>query len=142
MPAFAGVTDFIFFTDSSKAENTMPNSLLDKQPTTNKMQQTKTNGHITMKITKDEVLYVADLARLDLDDASIEKFAGQIGDVLEYVDKLNEVDTEGLRPTSHAISLTNAFREDEQRQSLDREQALANAPEKEDGNFVVPKVVG
>jgi aspartyl-tRNA(Asn)/glutamyl-tRNA(Gln) amidotransferase subunit C len=99
------------------------------------------NGHITMKITKDEVLYVADLARLELDDASIDKFAGQIGDVLEYVAKLNEVDTEGLRPTSHAISLTNAFREDEQRPPLDRELALANAPEKEDGNFVVPKII-
>ncbi len=95
-----------------------------------------------MKITKDEVLYVADLARLDLDDAAIEKFAGQIGDVLEYVDKLNEVNTEGLRPTSHAISLTNAFREDELKQPLDRDEVLANAPEKEDGNFVVPKVVG
>ena len=95
-----------------------------------------------MKITKDEVLYVADLARLDLDEASIEKFAGQIGNILEYVDKLNEVDTEGIRPTSHAISLTNAFRDDEQRQSLDRERALSNAPDKEDGNFVVPKVVG
>ena len=95
-----------------------------------------------MKITKDEVLYVADLARLNLDDASIDKFAGQIGDVLEYVEKLNAVDTKGLRPTSHAISLINAFREDEERQPLDREQALANAPEKEDGNFVVPKVVG
>ncbi len=95
-----------------------------------------------MKITKDEVLYVADLARLDLDEASIEKFAGQIGDILEYVAKLNEVDTEGIGSTSHAISLTNAFREDEPRQSLDRVQALVNAPEKEDGNFVVPKVVG
>ena len=95
-----------------------------------------------MKITKDEVLYVADLARLDLDEASIEKFAGQIGNILEYVDKLNEVDTEGIRPTSHAISLTNAFRDDEQRQSLDRERALSNAPDKEDGSFVVPKVVG
>jgi len=95
-----------------------------------------------MKITKEEVLYVADLARLNLDDASIDKFAGQIGDVLEYVEKLNAVDTKGLRPTSHAISLTNAFREDKQGQPLNREQALANAPEKEDGNFVVPKVVG
>ena len=95
-----------------------------------------------MKITKDEVLYVADLARLDLDEASIAKFAGQIGNILEYVDKLNEVDTEGIRPTSHAISLTNAFREDEQSQSLDRERALVNAPDKEDGNFVVPKVIG
>ena len=95
-----------------------------------------------MKITKDEVLYVADLARLDLDDEMIEKFAGQIGTILDYVDKLNEVDTEGVKPTSHAISLTNAFREDEQIDHLERDKALANAPEKEDGNFVVPKVVG
>jgi len=95
-----------------------------------------------MKITKDQVLYVADLARLDLDDASIDKFAGQIGTILDYVDKLNEVDTDGIRPTSHAISLTNAFREDQQNEHLEREQALANAPEKEDGNFIVPKVVG
>jgi aspartyl-tRNA(Asn)/glutamyl-tRNA(Gln) amidotransferase subunit C len=105
-------------------------------------QNTKDHGYITMKITKDEVLYVADLARLDLDEASIEKFAGQIGNILQYVDKLNEVDTEGVRPTSHAISSTNAFREDEQGQPLDREKALANAPQKEDGNFIVPKVVG
>jgi aspartyl-tRNA(Asn)/glutamyl-tRNA(Gln) amidotransferase subunit C len=95
-----------------------------------------------MKITKEEVLYVAELARLDLDSASIEKFAGQIGNILEYVDKLNEIDTEGIRPTSHAISLTNAFREDEQCGHIERDQALANAPEKEDGNFVVPKVIG
>ena len=95
-----------------------------------------------MKITKDEVLYVADLARLNLDDAAIDKFAGQIGEILNYVDKLNEVDTDGVKPTSHAISLTNAFREDEPREHLEREKALANAPEKEDGNFVVPKVVG
>ena len=89
-----------------------------------------------MKITKDEVLYVADLARLNLDDAAIEKFAGQIGEILDYVDKLNQVDT------SHAISLTNAFREDENRGHLEREKALANAPDKEDGSFVVPKIVG
>ena len=95
-----------------------------------------------MKITKDEVLYVADLARLNLDAAAIEKFAGQIGEILEYVDKLNEVDTEGVKPTSHAISLSNAFREDEQKAHLDREKALANAPQEEDGNFSVPKVVG
>jgi aspartyl-tRNA(Asn)/glutamyl-tRNA(Gln) amidotransferase subunit C len=113
-----------------------------QQTTYNKQNTTTDNGLIKMKITKEEVLYVADLARLDLDQASIEKFAGQIGDVLEYVEKLNEVDTEGLRPTSHAISLTNAFREDELRQPLDRELALANAPEKEDGNFVVPKIIG
>jgi aspartyl-tRNA(Asn)/glutamyl-tRNA(Gln) amidotransferase subunit C len=94
-----------------------------------------------MKITKEEVLHVADLARLDLDEAAIEKFAGQIGEILDYVDKLNEVDTQNVKPTSHAISLTNAFREDEPQKHLDREQALANAPEKEDGSFVVPKII-
>ena len=94
-----------------------------------------------MKITKDQVLYVAELARLDLDDASIDKFAGQIGTILDYVDKLNEVDTDGVRPTSHAISFTNAFREDQPIEHLETERALANAPEKEDGSFIVPKII-
>lgn len=95
-----------------------------------------------MKITKEEVLYVARLARLDLDADSIDTFAGQIDEILGYIEKLNQVDTEGIKPTSHAISLTNAFRDDEPRQHLDRERVLANAPEREEGCFVVPKVVG
>jgi aspartyl-tRNA(Asn)/glutamyl-tRNA(Gln) amidotransferase subunit C len=95
-----------------------------------------------VKITKNEVLHVADLARLDLDEKSIERFAGQIGEILEYVDTLNKLDTKGITPTSHAIFLSNAFREDEQRKHFDNEAALANAPEKEDGGFIVPKVVG
>jgi len=95
-----------------------------------------------MKISKDEVIHVANLARLDMDDANIEKFVGQIQMILEYVDTLNQVDTKGVPPTSHAISLTNAFREDEEREVFDRESALANAPEQENGNFIVPKVVG
>lgn len=95
-----------------------------------------------MKITKDEVLHVAELARLDMDESSIDTFAAQIGDVLEYVDTLNRVDTRGIHPTTHAIALTNAFREDEETGHLDPQQALANAPEKENGSFVVPKVIG
>jgi aspartyl-tRNA(Asn)/glutamyl-tRNA(Gln) amidotransferase subunit C len=94
-----------------------------------------------MKITKEEVIHVANLARLDLDEASIEKFVGQIGTILEYVDKLNQVDTEGIKPTSHAIFLSNAFREDEEKQHLERDLSLANAPEQEDGSFIVPKVI-
>ena len=94
-----------------------------------------------MKITKEEVLYVARLARLDLADDAIDKFAGQIDEILGYIDKLNRVDTEGIQPTSHAISLTNAFREDVEHQHLDRERALANAPEEEEGQFVVPKII-
>jgi len=95
-----------------------------------------------MKITKEEVLYVAHLARLDLDDASIERFSQQVGSILEYVDLLNQVDTGGIRATSHAIDLTNAFREDAEKLHLDREAALASAPQQEEGSFVVPKVVG
>jgi len=94
-----------------------------------------------MKITKDEVLYVANLARLDLDEAAVEKFAGQIGHILEYIELLNQVDTKDVKPTSHAIALTNAFRDDEEQEHLDRDRALANAPREEDGSFIVPKVI-
>jgi len=95
-----------------------------------------------MKITKEEIVHIANLARLDLDEESISMFAMQIDNILQYVDMLNRVDTEGVAPTSHAIFLTNAFREDKVKEHLDRSKALANAPEKEDGNFVVPKVIG
>ena len=95
-----------------------------------------------MKITREEVIHVANLARLDVDEALIDKFAKQIGMILEYIDSLNRVDTEGVTPTSHAISLTNAFREDDVKEDFDKDSALANAPEKEDGNFIVPKIIG
>ena len=94
-----------------------------------------------MKITKEEVEHVANLARLELDEGAMEQFAAQIGDILAYVDKLKKVDTAGIAPTSHAISLTNAFREDEVTGHLEREGSLANAPEKEDGTFIVPRVI-
>ena len=95
-----------------------------------------------MKITKEDVLHVADLARLKLDESSIETFAGQLAKILDYMETLNQVSTEGVPQTSHAISLTNAFREDAEPKHLDRESALGNAPETEDGSFIVPKVVG
>ena len=82
-----------------------------------------------MKITKEEVLHVANLARLELSEDAIMKFAGQIDKILEHVDSLKKVDTQGVAPTSHAISLTNAFREDEVRRPLERDLSLANAPE-------------
>ncbi|MCG6973029.1 MAG: Asp-tRNA(Asn)/Glu-tRNA(Gln) amidotransferase subunit GatC [Desulfobacterales bacterium] len=95
-----------------------------------------------MKISKEEVIYVADLARLEVDDQLVDKLAEQLGTILEYMETLESVDTKGVRPTSHAISMTNAFREDEEAQIFNRDSALANAPDKEDGNFIVPKVVG
>jgi aspartyl-tRNA(Asn)/glutamyl-tRNA(Gln) amidotransferase subunit C len=94
-----------------------------------------------MKITKEEVLHVAHLARLDIDEADIDRFAGQIGTILDYVDQLKQVDTDDVAATSHAIAMTNAFREDAEQDHLDREDALANAPEKDEGGFMVPKVI-
>jgi len=94
-----------------------------------------------MKITRDEVIHVSNLARLDLDEAAISKFVDQIGTILAHVDSLKKVATEGVTPTSHAIALTNAFREDVVKEHLDREAGLANAPEKDDGAFIVPRVI-
>ncbi|WP_373501981.1 Asp-tRNA(Asn)/Glu-tRNA(Gln) amidotransferase subunit GatC [Desulfococcus sp.] len=94
-----------------------------------------------MKITKEEVLHVAKLARLDMDDAAVEKFSEQIGTILAYMESLDQVDTRGVTPTSHAVSLGSAFREDEETGGLARDAALVNAPEQEDGCFVVPRIV-
>ncbi len=95
-----------------------------------------------MKITKEEIIHVADLARLEMEESAIDKFAAQIGNVLTYVDTLKQIDTTDVVPTTHAISLSNAFREDEEKAPIDRDAAQANAPEKEDGHFLVPKVIG
>lgn len=94
-----------------------------------------------MKITADEVRHVAKLARLEIDPQAVEKLAGQLAGILEYVEKLEEVDTRDVPATSHAIALTNAFRQDVVHEHLPREEALENAPSKEDGSFVVPKVI-
>lgn len=95
-----------------------------------------------MKITRDDVTYVAELARIELSDEAIDTFADQIGEILDYVDLLKKVPTDGVAPTSHAITLTNAFREDKVSESSDPDTSLANAPESEDGHFIVPKVIG
>ena len=94
-----------------------------------------------MKITKDEVIHVANLARLELSEETIEIFAGQIGEILEHVDSLKRVDTQGVSATTHAISLTHAFRDDEVADPADRDLFMANAPESEDGSFIVPKII-
>lgn len=95
-----------------------------------------------MKITKDEVMHVAELARLDLDENAVELYTKQLGDILTYMETLNRVDTENVPPTSHATFTDSAFREDEVKASILPEEALANAPQSEDGSFVVPKVIG
>lgn len=94
-----------------------------------------------MKISKEEVQYVANLARLELTPTEAEEMAGQLDRILSYVDKLNELDTSQVEPTTHAISITNAFREDDLCQSLGQEKSLANGPHQNGESFVVPRII-
>ncbi|CAM3966860.1 Asp-tRNA(Asn)/Glu-tRNA(Gln) amidotransferase subunit GatC [Cohnella lubricantis] len=94
-----------------------------------------------MSITVKDVEHVANLARLELSEAEKDRLAGQLSTILEYADKLNELDTNGIEPTSHVLPIYNVMREDEVRPSLSAEKALLNAPEEEDGHFRVPAVM-
>jgi len=88
-----------------------------------------------------DVAYVAHLARLYLTDEEREQFQRQLDDIVQYVRQLQELDVEGIEPTAHAIPVENEMRDDEVAPSLEREQALANAPEHHAGHFVVPKII-
>ena len=94
-----------------------------------------------MKITRDDVEHVARLARLRLQPAELEALTGQMDTILDYVEKLNELDTDGIEPTAHAVPLENAFREDEVKPSIGIARARQNAPEVEGDCFKVPKVI-
>ncbi len=94
-----------------------------------------------MRMTVTEVEYVARLARLELTPAEKELFAGQMGAILGYVEKLKGLDTEGITPTSHAVPMENSFREDVAFSSISLENALANAPDRAGSFFAVPKVI-
>jgi aspartyl-tRNA(Asn)/glutamyl-tRNA(Gln) amidotransferase subunit C len=94
-----------------------------------------------MALTKEEVLHVAQLARLALEPGEVELFTRQLNDILAYVEKLQELDTSGVTPMAHVIPVFNAFREDEVKTGLDRDAALDNAPGREEGSFVVPRII-
>ena len=94
-----------------------------------------------MALTPEEVLHVAELARLSLAPAEVSIFTRQLNDILAYVEKLQELDTTGVAPLAHVIPVFNAFREDEVKEGLPLEEALANAPAREAGNFLVPRVI-
>ena len=85
--------------------------------------------------------YVAHLARLELTPEEKKKIGAQLGSVLEYIEKLKEVDVSGVEPTAHAFPLVNVTRPDEVRPSLTNEEALRNAPAQANGLFMVPKIV-
>ena len=91
-----------------------------------------------MAITRQDVLHVAELARLELTDEEIDRLGGQLNAILEAVGKVSELDLADVPPTSHPLDLVNVWADDEPRPSLVREEALANAPEREGGFFRVP----
>ena len=93
-----------------------------------------------MAISREDVLHVARLARLEIPEDQIENVRAELGAILEAVGKVSELDLEGVEPTSHPLDLVNVWGEDEPRPSLPREDALANAPDPADGAFRVPAV--
>lgn len=94
-----------------------------------------------MRISAEEVRQVARLARLEVAEGELENMTGQLDRILGYIDKLNELNTEGVSPTTHAVEMENAFRADEVCPSLPRLEALANGPEQNGEAFVVPRVI-
>lgn len=94
-----------------------------------------------MAISRDEVTYIAGLARLTLTDAEIELYAQQLSDILGYIEQLNELDVDNVEPMSHVLDIINVMREDKNLPSLSREEVMANAPDHDGEHFKVPRVV-
>ncbi|MCI8663994.1 MAG: Asp-tRNA(Asn)/Glu-tRNA(Gln) amidotransferase subunit GatC [Hungatella sp.] len=92
-------------------------------------------------ISNETIEYVGILAKLELSDEEKEEAKRDMGRMLDYIDKLNELDTEGVEPMSHVFSMNNVFREDAVVNGDDRENILANAPEQKDGAFKVPRTM-
>ena len=95
-----------------------------------------------MAITDETIEYVAALAKLDLTDEEKERAKKDMGDMLDYIDKLNEMDTSGVEPMSHVFPVNNVFREDVVTNGDGSKDTLANAPVMKDGGFKVPKTIG
>lgn len=94
-----------------------------------------------MAIDRKAVDHVARLARLDLSDEERTRMENELGSILEHVEKIQALELDGIEPTSHALPLRNVMRADEVRDCLAQDESLANAPEKEDGRFKVPRIL-
>jgi aspartyl-tRNA(Asn)/glutamyl-tRNA(Gln) amidotransferase subunit C len=92
-------------------------------------------------ISREDVEHVARLARLALSDAEVERMREQLSGILAYIDTLRALDTAGVEPTSHAVPLVNVMRDDEPRPCLSQDEALANAPDRSDVFFRVPRII-
>ena len=94
-----------------------------------------------MQITPDLIKYLEKLARITLTEDEKKKVGNELQDILTYIDMLNELDTDGVEAMSHCFPVTNVMREDEVQPSMSADEIVANAPESQDGCFVVPKTV-
>ena len=94
-----------------------------------------------MQITPDLIKYLEKLARITLTEDEEKKVGNELQDILTYIDMLNELDTDGVEAMSHCFPVTNVMREDEVKPSMSADEIVANAPESQDGCFVVPKTV-
>jgi aspartyl-tRNA(Asn)/glutamyl-tRNA(Gln) amidotransferase subunit C len=93
------------------------------------------------KIDQAQVRKVARLSRLDLTEAEVEEFTGQLSAILDYVAKMNELDTDNVEPLAHCLPISNVFRADSVKESLGTEKTLANAPQRDGEFFKVPKIL-
>ncbi|KAF0140248.1 MAG: aspartyl-tRNA(Asn)/glutamyl-tRNA (Gln) amidotransferase subunit C [Stygiobacter sp.] len=94
-----------------------------------------------MSVTRKDVEYIASLSKLKFEENELDNFTHQLNDILAYVEKLNELDTENVEPLSHPVENNNVFREDELKPSISTEEALKNSPSKTEEFFRVPKVI-
>lgn len=95
-----------------------------------------------MPISEEDVRHVATLARLALTDEQVSTLTGELGSILGHIDELRKLELDDVEPTAHPLDMVNSMRPDEVRPGLSREDALRNAPESEDGAFVIPRIVG
>jgi len=93
------------------------------------------------KIDQAQVKKVAKLSRLELTEAEVEEFTGQLSAILDYVEKMNELDTNGVEPLAHCLPISNIFRQDRVKESLGAQKTLANAPQTDGQFFKVPKIL-
>jgi len=96
---------------------------------------------LPMSVSKEDVKYVAALARMDVSEDKLEGFTKNLGDIVQYVEQLQKLDVEGVKPTSHAVPVGNVFRPDVVKPSLTNQEALSIAVEAKDGFFKVPLVI-
>ncbi|MDY0395645.1 Asp-tRNA(Asn)/Glu-tRNA(Gln) amidotransferase subunit GatC [Virgibacillus halophilus] len=93
------------------------------------------------KITKDQVKHVAELARLSIKEEEAEMFTNHLSAIIGYAEQLNELDTDGVEPTTHVLDLKNVMRKDEPKKWISQAEALKNAPDQQDGLFRVPSIL-